>query len=126
MDIPAEYLIFKINILKRIFLVTLAVSLGAMLFGQKGFALGFCVGGLLSIAIFSLFYKYVLAIRGLEPPARKRFIVTKALLIYFLMGLALFIGIKKGITVFLGTATGLFSMKLAVFIQVFQERNVIR
>lgn len=125
-NIPAEYLIFKINVLKKIFLITIVIPFSALVIGQKAFAMGFCVGGFLSMAIFCLFYKYVLAIRGLEYPVRKKFIIAKALLIYFFMGLALFIAIKKGIHVFLGTVTGLFSLKLAVFIQTFQEKNVTK
>jgi len=123
MSVPAEYLVFKVNIYKKVLFITLAASLAALLLGQRGFATGFFIGGLLSMAIFSLLYKYVLALRNLALPRRKRFIMPRALLIYAIMGVALAIGIKKGIPVFIGTAAGLLSLKIAVFIQVFQERN---
>jgi len=123
MSIPANYYIFKINILKKIFLIILGVSLITLPLGQKDFFFGFLIGSLLSTAIFSLLYKYVIAINGLEPTKRKNFLITRSLLIYILMGLALFIGIKKGVPVFLGTAAGLLTLKMAIFIQVFRERH---
>ena len=123
MNIPANYYIFKINILKKIFLIILGISLIALPLGQKGFFFGFLIGSLLSMAIFLLLYKYVIAINGLELAKRKNFLITRSLLIYILMGLALFIGIKKGVPVFLGTAAGLLTLKIAIFIQVFRERH---
>lgn len=123
MNIPADYFIFKINILKKLILITLAVCLIAFLSGQRGFSLGFLVGGLLAMAIFSLLYKYVLALRNIQLPKRKKFIAARALLIFLLMGLALAIGIKKGLPVFFGTAAGIFSLKIAIFTQAFQEKH---
>jgi len=123
MSVPTEYLIFKMNILKKIFLLTGPICIITALIGYKGFSLGFLVGGLLSMAIFSLMYKYVLSMKGLPSSRRRIFIVPRSLIMYFLMGAALFIGIKKGIPVFLGTLTGLLSLKAAIYIQVFQERH---
>ena len=124
MNVPAEYLIFKINIYKKMLLAIAAISLTALFLGQKGFAMGFFVGGALALAVFSLLYKYVLTLRGLQPAGRKKFIIPRALLIYFIMGAALAIGMKKGIPAFLGTAAGIFALKVTIFIQAFQEKNV--
>lgn len=123
MNAPAEYLIFKINVLKRLFLLIPGVSISALLFGQREFALGFFIGGALSMAIFSLLYKYVLETRNFSAQRRKKFIISRSLLIYAIMGIALLIGIKKGIPAFLGTAAGLLSLKIAVFIQAFREKH---
>ena len=124
MDVPPEYFIFKIHILRKVALITLGVCRVSVLLGRKDFALGFFFGGLLSLAIFSLLYRYVLMLRNFQPPKRKMFIMTKALALYFVMAIALFIGIKKGIPVFLGTALGILSLKAAIFMQVFQEKHV--
>ena len=123
MNIPTEYFIFKVNVFKKIFIITTSIFLLTLVLGQKDFAFGFLVGGLLSFAIFSLLYKYILVMRGLDAPQRKKFITLRMLIIYAIMALALFIGIKKGITVFLGTAAGIFSLKIAIFIQVFGEKR---
>lgn len=122
MSVPQEYFVFKINIFKKLFLITAAVSLITFFLGGKGFALGFLVGGAISAAIFSLLYKYVLIMRGIKLPGRKRFIAGRALVIYAIMAAALLIGLKKGIPVFLGTAAGIFSLKVAIFAQVFGEK----
>lgn len=123
MSIPIEYLVFKVHILKRCGLIILFVSVISLLFKQGSFALGCFFGGLISILIFSLLYKYVLTVRGLPLPQRKKFFIPRALLVYTIMGLTLFIAIKKGLPVFLGTATGLLSLKIAIFIEGFKKRE---
>jgi len=123
MAVPTEYLVFKINILKKLLIATLFVSLSAFLIGQKGFSLGFIVGGLLAMAIFSLLYKYVLMLRNIELSKRKRFIVPRAFILIGIMAFALAIGIKKGVPVFLGTAMGVLLLKIVIFIQAFQEKH---
>ena len=121
MNVPPAYLIFKLNVLKKITVIIFGVCLVALFIGQRGFSAGFLVGGLLAAAIFSLLYKYVFAVRHIKLAKKKKFMITRALLIYALMGFALAIGIKKGLPVFLGLAAGLFSLKAAVLIQVFKE-----
>jgi len=123
MKIPEEYFIFKISVLKKILIITLVISTTALVLAQKGFALGFLTGGLLSGAIFSLLYKYVLQIRNFSVSKRKRFLLLRSFAIYAIMALALLIGIKKGIPAFLGTALGLLSLKAAVFMQAFGEKH---
>jgi len=125
MNIPEDFLLFKITILKRCLLISLAVSLAALLLGQKGFALGAFIGGCMAICIFSLLSKYVLALGSLSSRQRKKFLIAKALLIYAIMGITLFIAIKKGLPVFLGTAAGLLSLKVAIFTtEVFRKEHV--
>ena len=123
MNIPTEYLTFKLNIFRKLFLFILGVCIISLLLRQKEFSTGFLVGGLLSAAIFSLLYKYVLDIRGFPLAKRKNFLIARSLLISLIMGAALFIGIKKGLHAFLGVAAGLVSLKIAVFTQAFQERH---
>jgi len=123
MNVPAEYIIFKLNIFKKLFLFTLGACTISLLLRQKEFSAGFLMGGLLSAAIFSLLYKYALEIRGFPLAKRKTFLIARSLLISLIMGAALFIGIKKGLNTFLGTAAGLISLKIAVFAQAFQERH---
>ena len=123
-NIPVEYFIFKIDILKKIFIIVLSISLISLLLGQKDFALGFLVGGVLASFIFSLLYKYVLQVRNFTLPNKKRFLILRSFALYAIMGFALFIGIKKGIYVFLGVALGLLTLKLALFTEYFKERHV--
>lgn len=123
MSIPIEYLLFKISILKKCSVIILLISAISILFKQGGFALGCFIGGFISIFIFLLLYKYVLVLKDLSPPQRKKFFIPRSLLIYAIMGLTLFIAIKKGIPVFLGTALGLLSLKLAIFTEVFKKRK---
>lgn len=123
MNAPVEYLVFKINILKKSSLIILFISVISLLFKQGPFALGCFFGGLISILIFSLLYKYVLVVRNLSLPQRKKFFIPRALLIYTIMGLTLFIAIKKGLPVFLGTASGLLSLKIAVFTEGLRKRE---
>jgi hypothetical protein len=122
-NVPVEYLAFKMTIFKRcLFIALIAVSISFLL-GQKDFASGLIFGSLISLTIFSLLYKYVLALRGLNLPEKKRFIMPRALLIYMIMGITLFIAIKKGLPVFLGAACGIFSLKIAVFMELFRSRG---
>ena len=123
MEVPKDYFVFKINVLKKLFLFMLGVCLASLAFGQKEFSLGFFVGGMLSMATFALLYKYVLEMRNFPASGRKIFIMARSLLIYLIMGLALFIAIKKGIATFLGAAAGFISLKIAIFIQAFQEKH---
>lgn len=117
--IPAEYLIYKVGILKKALFIILALSF-ASLFFLKSFSLGFFVGALISMANFSLLSKYILKMRDLMRDfsiiRAKRFIVVRFLIMYFIMGLALFIGATKGIDAFLGTALGLLVIKFTIFI----------
>jgi len=123
-SVPLDYLVFKINIQKRLFLVTMGVSLIALLIGQQGFSMGFFIGGAIAMALFSLLYNYILSLRSLkEIPQKKRFIIARSFLMYVMMGIALFIGIKKGIPVFLGVAAGMLSLKAIIFIHVFKEQH---
>ncbi|MFH1848349.1 MAG: hypothetical protein ABH825_03940 [Candidatus Omnitrophota bacterium] len=122
MGIPAEYLIFKVNILKKTFLIASGVCLTALVFNQRGFALGFFVGGILSILIFSLLYKYVLELNDLSPSRKRSFLVPRSLLLSAIMGAALFIGIKKGLPVFFGTAAGILSLRISIFSETFKRK----
>jgi len=124
MEVPRDYFVFKINVLKKLLLFTLGVCLASLAFGQKEFSLGFFMGGMLSMATFALLYKYVLQMRNFSASGRKKFIMARSLLIYLIMGLALFIGIKKGMATFLGVAAGFILLKIAVFMQAFQEKHV--
>ena len=124
--VPKEYLIFKIQILKRVFLAAGVLSLTAFFIGQKGFSAGILVGGLVSISVFSLLYKYILDIRGFTAPRRKRVIISKYFIVYIIMAAALFIGIKKGLAVFLGVAAGLILLKIAIFTETFKTKHVSR
>ncbi|NQT90987.1 MAG: hypothetical protein HQ558_07020 [Candidatus Omnitrophica bacterium] len=123
MSVPVEYLIFKVKILKRSFFIIAIVSVAAFLFRQSGFAFGFLVGGVMSVFIFQLLYKYVLALREISAGQRKKFLIPRALLIYLIMGVVLFIAIKKGMPVFIGAAAGLFSLKLVIFAEAFRGRS---
>jgi len=123
MQPPQELLIFKITILKRCLLIISFACLAAFIFRQRDFAFGFLVGGLISMAVFSLLYKYVLAARSFSPLKRKKYLIPKALLIYVIMGAALFIAVKKGLPVFLGTAAGLLCLKAAIFAEVFKGKR---
>jgi len=126
MDAPQGFLLFKISIIKRCLLIVLVASLASLLLGQEGFSLGVLIGGCIAICIFSLLSKYVLALGGLSSRQRKRFLIPKALLIYAIMGITLFIAIKKGLPVFLGTAAGLLTLKAAIFAEVFKKKTYQR
>jgi hypothetical protein len=113
-EIPVEYVIYRISILKRA-VVTIAVVSVAMLFFMKGCALGFFVGGLIAMANFSLLSKYVVEMRNFPVARAKRYIIGKFLIQYLVMAVTLFIGATKGITVFAGTALGLLVIKAVIF-----------
>ena len=123
MDVPLEYLVFKVTIFKRCAFIISVICVAALLLKQGGFAVGCFIGGLISVLNFSLLYKYVLALRGLSRQRRKRFLIPKSLLIYLIMGLTLFIAAKKGMPVFFGAAAGIFSLKIALFWEVFRGRE---
>ena len=94
MAVPLDYFLFKMRVLKKSFVITLLLSFAAFLSGQKGFSSGAAVGGLISIAVFLLLYKYVLCLRGVSRARRKNFLIPRALFIYILVGLTLFIAIN--------------------------------
>ena len=122
MDTPIDYLMFKLSVLKRFGIIPL-VTIIALLLKQKGFALGFFVGGSIALAIFLLLYKYILSARRFLPTQRKRFLIPRALLVYLIMGLTLLIAIKKGLLVFFGAALGLFFLKVVMFMEIFKENK---
>ncbi|MFC1808225.1 hypothetical protein ACFL0T_07690 [Candidatus Omnitrophota bacterium] len=123
MNTPTDYIVFKITILKRSVLLIGVALLLALLSGNKGLAAGVLVGGLVSMAIFSLLYKYVLTLASLSMEQRKKFIIPRALLVYTIMGATLFIAITKGVAVFLGAAAGLFVLKIAIFLEIFKDKR---
>ena len=123
MQAPKEFLLFKITIFKRCLLILLAGCIASFVFRQGAFALGFFMGSLISMAIFSLLYRYILAAKDFSPRQRKKFLIPKALLIYVIMGITLFIAIKKGLPVFLGCAAGLLSLKIAIFAEAFKRKQ---
>lgn len=112
--IPVEYLIYKINIMKKAFLIIASVSL-LMLFFSRKFSLGFFVGGLISMANFSLLAGYIAKMRSFALNRAKRYIISKFLVMYLVMAITLFIGATKGMVVFAGTALGLLVIKMAIF-----------
>lgn len=114
-EIPVEYLVYRINIFKKSLFIILAVSFLSLFF-SKELSLGFFVGGLISMANFSLLSKYILRMRDFPLGKAKRFIISRFLIIYLIMGLALFIGTTKGVLPFAGTALGLLTIKFAIFI----------
>lgn len=123
MNIPVDYLIFKIKILKRLVIGTAVIGTSSFFLGYKGFCLGYIVGNLVAGAVFSLLYKYVLLIRDFGSLKRKRFLIIKALTLYFIMAITLFIAIKKGLDVFLGAALGIISLKLIMFLEVMRKEK---
>ncbi|MFH1644909.1 MAG: hypothetical protein ABIB11_00650 [Candidatus Omnitrophota bacterium] len=117
MNIPPDYLCFKIKILKKLLLGIFVGGIAAFVFGYKGFCLGYIVGGFVAMSIFSLLYKYVLIARGLSLPKRKKFLAIRALILFFIMAITLFIAINKGLDVFLGAAAGMLLLKLVMFVE---------
>ena len=115
MSIPVEYVICKINILKKAVIAALAVLIVSLFF-DRGFSLGFFMGGCVALANFSLLSKYILQMRELSIKKAQRFIVSKFLFMYLIMGAALFIGKTKGLETFLGVAAGLLIIKIAIFL----------
>ncbi len=124
-NIPIEYLIYKITIMKKSVFIMGVVCIGSILI-SKEFSFGFLVGGLLSIANFSLLAKHILKMRELPVKNAKRYIITKFLLIYFIAAVALFIAATKGMGVFAGTAVGLITTKFAIFIDNMIGKNAKR
>ena len=120
-NIPTEYTVYKIAILKKSLLITFITCFIAFFF-SRNFFLGFFIGGLLSMANFSLLAKHIIKMRNFSVNKAKRYIVGKFLIIYFIMGLALFIGATKGMLVFAATALGLIVIKIAIFL----DRTVIK
>ncbi|NQT94885.1 MAG: hypothetical protein HQ572_00390 [Candidatus Omnitrophica bacterium] len=120
MSVPLEYLLFKITIYKRVIFIVATISIVALLLRHGDFALGAVVGGLIAVAIFSLLYKYVLALRNIQIGQKGRFIIPRALMLYAIIGFTLFIAITKGLPVFLGAAAGIFSLKIAIFLELFR------
>ena len=117
---PTEYLVYRINIMKKALFIILAVSF-ATLFFSKGFSLGFFVGGLIAMANFLLLSRYILKMKEMMKDfslvKARRFIVGKFLIMYLIMAIALFIGARKGMVVFAGTALGLLVVKFTIFLE---------
>jgi len=116
MSAPLEYIVYKINILKKaIVLISLVVV--AAIFFNKGFSLGFFIGGFLSLANFSLLSKHILQIRSFSVRKAQTFIILRFLLMYLIMASALVIGIHKGLATFFGVASGLLTIKICIFLE---------
>ena len=122
MSVPAEYVICKINILKKGAIVMFGVLILSLFF-DRGFSLGFFMGGCIALANFSLLSKHILQMREFSIKKAQRFIVAKFLLMYLIMGLALFIGRTKGLPTFFGVAAGLLVIKIAIFLNSLARRN---
>ncbi len=114
-EIPLEYLIYRINILKKTLFITLAISLAGLFFSRK-FSTGFFVGGALAMMNFSLLAGHIARMRDFPVKAARRYIIGKFLIMYAVMAVFLFIAIMKGMPVFIGMATGLLSVKFAIFL----------
>jgi len=113
-EVPVEYLIYRINILKKTLFIVLAVSLSGLFFSRK-FSTGFFVGGALAMMNFSLLAGAVAKMRDFSVKSAKRYVISKFLIMYAIMALFLFIAIMKGLPAFIGTAIGLLSVKAAIF-----------
>jgi len=114
-EIPIEYLVYKVTILKKALLIVATATLTGLFF-DKGFSAGFLVGGLISMANFSLLARHIARMRGFSIGRAKRYIIGKFLAMYVIMAATLFIAATKGMTVFAGAAVGLFAIKFAIFI----------
>lgn len=122
MNIPVEYLIYKINILKKCLLL-MAIGIVVGLFWNRNFSFGFFVGSFIAMANFSLLSKYVLRMREMPIKAAQRFIILRFLLMYMIMAAALFSAVKKDVTVFLAVALGLLIVKAVIFVDNFISRK---
>ena len=91
-EIPLEYLIYRINILKKAVFIILAVSLGGLFFSRK-FSIGFLVGGAIAMMNFSFLAKDIAAMRDFTLKKAKRYIISKFLIMYLVMALFLFVAI---------------------------------
>jgi len=122
MNTPVEYLIYKINILKKCLLL-MAIGIVVGLFWNRNFSFGFFVGSFIAMANFSLLSKYVLRMREMPIKAAQRFIILRFLLMYVIMAAALFSAVKKDVTVFLAVALGLLIVKAVIFVDNFISRK---
>jgi len=122
MNTPVEYLIYKINILKKCLLL-MAIGIVVGLFWNRNFSFGFFVGSFIAMANFSLLSKYVLRMREMPIKAAQRFIILRFLLMYMIMAAALFSAVKKDVTVFLAVALGLLIVKVVIFVDNFISRK---
>lgn len=113
-EIPLEYLIYRINILKKAVFIILAISLAGLFFSRK-FSVGFLVGGAIAMMNFSLLARHIAAMRDFALKKAKRYIMGKFLVMYIIMALFLFVAITKGVHVFIGTALGLLVIKFTIF-----------
>jgi len=120
---PPEYMIYKINIMKKSLFLVLAGSFASLFFSRQ-FSLGFFVGGAVSVANFSLLAGYILRMRGLSSRKARGFIVSRFLVMYLIMAVTLFIGITKGLVVFTAAALGLLAVKFAIFLNGIPKRYV--
>jgi len=123
MNVPTEFLVFKIKLAKRCLLLCLVLSSVFLVLGRQGIAQGVFIGGIIAILVLSLLSKYILALRGVSALERRKFLIPRALGLYAIMGITLFIAIKKGIAVFLGAALGLLLLKLVVYLEVFTNKQ---
>ena len=114
-EIPIEYLIYRINILKKTLFIMLAISLVGLFFSRK-FSTGFFVGSALAMMNFSLLAGAIARMRDLSIKSARRYIIGKFLIMYAVMALFLFIAMMKGIPAFIGTALGLLSVKVTIFL----------
>ena len=122
MNVPLEYLIYKINILKKC-LLFMAIGIVVGLFWNRNFSFGFFVGSFIAMANFSLLSKYVLKMREMSIKAAQRFIILRFLLMYMIMAVALFSAVKKDVMAFLAVALGLVIVKVAIFVDNFISRK---
>jgi len=122
MNTPVEYLIYKINILKKCLLL-MAIGIVVGLFWNRNFSFGFFVGSFIAMANFSLLSKYVLRMREMPIKAAQRFIILRFLLMYVIMAAALFSAVKKDVTAFLAVALGLLIVKVVIFVDNFISRK---
>jgi hypothetical protein len=119
--VPLDYIVYKITIMRRALFAMIAFCLAAMFF-SRGLAAGIVVGGLISIANFSLLAKYIIAMRGFSVAKAKQYIIGKFLVQYVIMAAALFIAATKGMDVFIGTAVGLLMVKVSLFLEMVVAR----
>ena len=123
MNAPIEYVVFKISILKRALILLLPLLIVSV-FLSRGFALGFLMGGLISLANFSLLSKYILEMKDLTIKKAQRFIILRFLGMYLIMAAVLVIGITKSLVTFFGVALGLFLVKIVIFLERLIKRDV--
>jgi|GEM_PF-3220434 len=114
-EIPIEYLVYRVNILKKAIFIMLIISLAAGFFSRK-FSIGFLMGGAVAMMNFSLLAGHIATMKGLAGKRAKSYIMGRFLVMYAVMALFLFVAITKGMYVFAGTALGLLVIKFAIFI----------